>query len=58
MEISNKHKDDNNYSPIAFPIIDTRRGIAWNIGIGKNISRKELSESFLALLEHDFNIKE
>jgi len=57
MEISRKHKNDNNYSPIAFPIIDTQRGIAWNIGVGKNISRRELSVAFLELLNFDFDVK-
>jgi hypothetical protein len=54
MEISRKHKNDTSYSPIAYPILDTARGIAWNFGDYKNISRKELSEAFLSLLQYDF----
>jgi hypothetical protein len=50
METPNRYKGNPAYSPIAYPILDTKRGAAWHLGVGMFISRKELSEEFLKMV--------
>ncbi len=49
MEPSKKHETTD--FPIAYPILDTKRGIAWHISDSVVISRQELSDAFLRLKE-------
>lgn len=50
-------RNKKGYSPIAYPILDTRRGIAWHIAQNEFISRKELAEVFLNLADVDMNLE-
>ena len=45
------------YSPIAYPTLDTKRGIAWHIAREEFVSRKELAEVLLELADLDIVIK-
>lgn len=56
LEPSNRHKATDYAFPR--PGIDDERGIAWEVSIGVVISRSQLSDEFLAILEdlHNGNI--
>lgn len=49
MEPANRHK--NTDSAIAYPYVHKTDGISWRVSQDKYITRKEVSENFLSLLE-------
>ncbi len=49
LESSRRHRDTD--SPIAWPAIHREFGVSWLVAKGVLVSRKELSDSFLDLLE-------
>lgn len=49
-------RDKTEYFPIAYPGMDVLGGIGWRIGKNEFVSRKALSDSFLALEKIDFSV--
>ncbi len=50
MEPASAHRDTDD--PIAYPALHETLGVAWQVGLGTFIVRRELSDAFLEVLRH------